>query len=178
METKTFHIQKNLQPDGFPKMDLFASRVSHQIPQFMSWKPDQFSSATDALSQDWGSLFPYAFPPFCLIGRALRKMLKHRISMIIVTPVWTSQPWYPLLLDLSIQNRILLPQEQNLLLNPRMKIHPLLENRTLRLAASLVSGNHQQQTKFRQQLPLLSQIPDKRVSKKLQISLGKVFWLV
>ena len=152
---------------GFPNMDLFASRVSHQIPQFMSWKTDPLSSATDALSQDWGFLFPYAFPPFCLIGRALRKMLKHHISMIIVTPVWTSQPWYPLMLDLSIQNPILLPEKQDLLSNPRMEVHPLIKNRTLRLAAWLVSGNHQQQTEFRQQLPHLSRMPDQRALKKI-----------
>ena len=49
------------------KIDLFASRLSHQLPQYFAWKPDPFSQETDALQQIWGSQFLYAFPPFCLI---------------------------------------------------------------------------------------------------------------
>ena len=35
---------------GTPTVDLFASRVSHQVAQYVAWKPDPYSIATDAMS--------------------------------------------------------------------------------------------------------------------------------
>ena len=65
---------------GDPDMDLFASRVSNQLKNYMSWKPDPLSSAPDAFTQNWGNLFSYAFPPFSLIGRTLKKVKKKKIN--------------------------------------------------------------------------------------------------
>ena len=109
---------------GRPDMDLFASRVSHQISAYMSWKPDPDSSGTDALFQDWTGLFPYAFPPFCLIGRVLKKALKHKLEMIIITPIWVTQAWYPLLLEMAIQEPLILPNETHILRDPHGRCHP------------------------------------------------------
>ena len=36
------------QARGTPDMDLFASWISHQLPQYMSWKIDSFSRLQDA----------------------------------------------------------------------------------------------------------------------------------
>ena len=36
------------------EMDLFASRLTHQLPKFFSWKPDPAVEATDAPTQNWG----------------------------------------------------------------------------------------------------------------------------
>jgi len=36
--------------------DLFASRLSPQLPAFISWKPDPLTITTDAFSVDWSSL--------------------------------------------------------------------------------------------------------------------------
>ena len=47
-----------------PDIDVFASQASHQLLEYMSWKPDPGSRGTDALYQTWTGLFPYAFPPF------------------------------------------------------------------------------------------------------------------
>ena len=62
---------------GTPDMDLFASRISHQVQAYMAWKPDPGSRATDALQESWKHLFPYAFLPFSLIGRVLAKVRHH-----------------------------------------------------------------------------------------------------
>ena len=35
------------------EMDLFASRVSHQLPMYMSWKIDPFSQGRDAFQISW-----------------------------------------------------------------------------------------------------------------------------
>ena len=44
---------------GTLTVDLFASRVSHQV----AWKPDPYSIATDAMSILWTRFHCYAFPP-------------------------------------------------------------------------------------------------------------------
>ena len=52
---------------GIPQIDLFASRLNHQLPKYMSWHPDPGSCAVDSLQHSWRNLYGYAFPPFCLI---------------------------------------------------------------------------------------------------------------
>ena len=58
---------------GRPDLDLFASRISKQLSRYFSWKADPECLAVDAFKQNWNQGFPYAFPPFCLITRVLRK---------------------------------------------------------------------------------------------------------
>ena len=36
-----------------PDIDLFASRVSHQIPNYVSWKLDPYSKGKDAFQMCW-----------------------------------------------------------------------------------------------------------------------------
>ena len=148
---------------GTPLVDLFASRLCHQHPRYMSWRPDPQSIATDALHQDWKNQFCYAFPPFSLIGRVLRKVQKDQTKLIIVTPAWQSQSWYPTLLKMAIADPFLLPKHQKILLNPEGKIHPLVQNSTLRLVAWLVSGKTYLQREYQKGLLTLSQIPEGKV---------------
>lgn len=49
---------------GKPEIDLFASRLSHQVPQYNGWMPDPFSQGTDAMQQNWLKKLLYAFSPF------------------------------------------------------------------------------------------------------------------
>ena len=59
---------------GTLDIDLFASRMSNQLPMYISWKQDPFSRGIDAFHQSWRTLRGYAFPPFCHIGKGLRKV--------------------------------------------------------------------------------------------------------
>ena len=152
------HIIKIL---GCPQVDLFASRLCHQISQYVAWRPDPMSIATDAMQQDWNNSLGYAFPPFCMITRVLNKVLLDQVEqMIIVTPTWQTQPWYSLLLQLCIHQPVLLPNWQNILLSPKKEKHPLIKNKTLRLAAWLISGRNCKRQEFLRQQPRLSQIPE------------------
>ena len=104
---------------GKPSLDLFASRLSHQLPRYMSWKLDSCCMAVDVLQQKWTHMFPYAFSPFSLIGKVLRKIQEDRVTAILITPTWQSQPWYPWLLKMNIKNPILLRAKNTLLMNPQ-----------------------------------------------------------
>ena len=149
-------FQKVCKTLGFPEIDAFASRTSHQLAKYFSWKPDPYSVATNAFQQDWTYKFLYAFPPFSLVGRCLRKAIRHQNRLLLITPVWVTQTWYPLLLEMTVRHPILLPQQKSLLKNPKGEFHPLLLNSSLRLAAWLVSGKVKDQQDFQRQLPTLS----------------------
>ena len=98
------------------EVDLFASRLSTQLPRFYSWRPDPQSQALDAFFQGWSKVRGYAFPPFALEGRCLRQLLaKNVLHLVQVAPVWQSQPWYPLLLQLCVAPPILFPHYPGLL---------------------------------------------------------------
>ena len=102
-------------------MDLFASRLSHQLLQYFTWKPDPFSQGTDVLQQIWGNQFLYVFPPFCLILQVLQKVSYDQTEkMLLITLTRQSQIWYPLLQEISIVRLLLLPRNTSLI-NPQGK---------------------------------------------------------
>ena len=72
-----------------PEIDLFASRLSNQLPSYYSWNPDPKSPSTGALQQKWYHKSRYAFPPFPLIHKVLEKVEEEKVpSLIIATPTW------------------------------------------------------------------------------------------
>ena len=100
---------------GTPSIDLFASRLCHQLLQYMAWKPVlqqiQYSRT--------GTNVCFPFPPSSLIGRVINKALRENVeAMILVTLTCQTQPWYTLLLRISVQRSLLLPALPNLFLNP------------------------------------------------------------
>ena len=103
---------------GMPDIDLFASRLCHQLPKYMAWKPDPNSLATDAMQHLWRNLLGFAFPPFSLISRVARKVRIEKVpELILVTPAWQIQ-----LMQMSCQSPLLLPQKKNLLKNPKGEV--------------------------------------------------------
>ena len=147
---------------GQPEVDLFASRTSHQLNPYMSLKPDPNCGAVDALKQNWAHLFPYAFPPFNLIGRVLKKARDQRMTLILIAPLWVSQPWYPLLLEMAVMEPILIPWGEDVLLNPQGDRHPLVRNGSLQLTAWLVSGQEQRVRGFQRGLRTSLSTPDQQ----------------
>ena len=73
-------------------VDLFATRLNTQLELFVSWRPDLNAIGTDTLQPHWDKWIAYAFPPFCLIGRCLRKVREEKASLVLVAPIWRSQP--------------------------------------------------------------------------------------
>ena len=58
---------KIFQIMDFPSIDLFATRLNHRLPLYVSPIPDQKALSIDAISMDWNRIHAYAFPPFHLI---------------------------------------------------------------------------------------------------------------
>ena len=112
-----------------PDIDLLASR-----------HPEPGATAVDAFSISWTHLRSYAFPPFSVLPQVLQKICDNKAVVLLIAPVWTTQSWYPLVLQLLIEEPILLPKKENLLVLPHSKaLYPTRDS--LVLAAWMLSGD-------------------------------------
>ena len=138
-----------------PSVDLFASRLNHQIQNYVSWSFDPGASAVDAFTISWSNMIPYIFPPFSLIPRVLSKLRSDVVEKaIIVVPFWPTQSWFSLLISVMISLPIRLPRHKDLLMLPSTReCHPL--NRKTDFVALILSGNHSLIEDFHQKLPQL-----------------------
>lgn len=150
-------------------VDLFATRLTAQLPRFVSWKPDPVAEAVDAFTLDWSQLAGHDFPPFALIGRCLRQIQQQSVPQItMVTPVWETQSWYPLLLGMIIEAPVLLPSFPGLL-RQEDKLHPLAH---LQLAAWRVSGEISTVRQFHRQLKDFSWLHGEPEQRRLTLLPG------
>lgn len=123
---------------GPPILDCFATHRTRKCQYFYSWFPDPESSGVDAFTLPWKEHF-YAFPPFNLVSRTLRKIMQEDSRGIVVVPFWDTQPWFPLFLKLCQSKFIVFEPSSDLLISPyTCSPHPLWK--TLRLAAGFVSA--------------------------------------
>lgn len=139
-----------------PDIDLFASRLNCQVNCYCSWKPDPSCLFVDAFSIDWSRFsFNYLFPPFSVLNRCICKMREDRAQGLIIAPLWTTQTWFPRLMELLIDIPIILPNNKDLLQLPHCQLtHPL--SKTLLLIACRVSGLRSENEAFLHKLPLSS----------------------
>ena len=142
-------------------IDLFTSRNNHQIPRFYSYKSDPEAEAIDALIQPCAGEIGYAFPPFNLVAKCLRKVIHEAATITLVGPVWPTQPWYAQLIHLVyvVATPILLPTTAGLLIGPLSQEDPLVTNKTLLLAGWRVSGKTFVQKAYQDGLQTLSSLP-------------------
>ncbi len=121
------------------EVDLFATRLTSQLPRFFSWRPDPLAEATDAFLQDWSRIQGYANPPWNLVGRVMAKVQNQAADLILVAPIWPSQPWYPNLLGLlgatppriDPQEEVILQMaDQDLEVTPPLDVWPISGNTT------------------------------------------------
>ena len=145
---------------GILQIGLFASRLNHQLPKYMSWYLDPGSCAVESLQHSWRNFYWYAFPPFCLIGKVRAKVGKDQSLLLIITPAWQTQRWFAAFLAMSVQHPIILPNLATLLQGPQGQMHPLQEDNQLHLVAWKVSGKLWKVRQYQNLLPHLSQISE------------------
>ena len=106
---------KIFQIMDFPSTDLFATRLNHRLPFYVSPIPDQKALSIDALTMDWNRIHAYAFPPFHLIPAVINKIRLSQCKIVLIAPLWPDRPWFPELLGLLVSPRVSLPVIPNLL---------------------------------------------------------------
>lgn len=141
-----------------PDIDMFASRLNHQVTRFVSWFPEPGAFHCNAFTLDWSSYNSYLFPPFNLVGKVINKIVRDKVHRaLIVFPYWTSQSWFPLLLNCLVTFPVRLPRHNDILFLPHSgRCHPLAKN--LKIFAAIVSGDPYFIEEFQNQLPTLSSV--------------------
>ena len=123
-----------------PDIDLFASRLNTQLEKYVSYHPDPEAFNTDAFSLSWSHLKFYCFPPFSCISQCLQKILSEKATGLIIVPQWPTQPFYPILLRMTVGPPVRIPPKVS---NLQMPGQPLLLSdisRRTAFLACLVSG--------------------------------------
>ena len=141
---------------GTPMVDLFATRLNHRLPLYVSPVLEPAAWAVDALSLDWNLMFGYAFPPFILIPTILRKIqLSQQCRILLIAPVWPQRSWFNDLLSYLADSPIRLPLQKDLLSQSRGRLfHTNPE--MLHLHAWPLSSDRLERNNFLQKLPLVS----------------------
>ena len=125
---------------GSPHLYLFATRWNTKLLTLVSLVPDPQALAADALSQSWQNLWAYAFLPHQLLTKVLTKLRQSNAQLLLVTPAWLAQPWFPNLLDLSVDHPRQLLVTETLLKQPQLdRFH--LDLGRLQLHAWKLSGD-------------------------------------
>jgi hypothetical protein len=132
---------------GWPVWDLFASRHNAKTEKYISWFADPGSSLIDAFSHSWRGMIAYAFCPFNLVMKVVKKALSEEVeSIIIVAPIWKAQPFY-LELNKCAQHFLVIPYPitGHLLSNAKNDPHPC---RSLSLGAWKIYGSYGVNSEF------------------------------
>ena len=149
---------------GKPDIDLFASRLNAQVEDYVSWRPHPMARFADAFSIEWSQFFFYAFPPFCLVSRCVQKIMHDKASGILVIPLWTTQPYFTVVLSLLIDTPCIVKASAQNLIHPTLDgPHPL--HHRLELLVCKLSGDPCKSQRFRQTLSKSSCIPGGTVHK-------------
>ena len=159
----------------FPELniDLFARRLNNQLDTYCSWKPDPGCTYVDAFSINWSNFNFFAFPPFSLIPKCVQKIIHDKAKGILLIPVWPTQTWFPLVLQLLYSQPWIFKPSPNLLHHAHFKEpHPL--HKTLHLMVCPLSGTPLHSKTFLQTLPTSSWPHGGQELKTVQNLRGKV----
>ena len=139
-------IQAQLGPLG---IDLFVSRLTKQLPTYMSLRRDPEALETDAFSMNCNGLKPYDNPLWNMIYRVLGQVRRQEVTIVLVAPVWKTQAWYSLLLTLLIQEPLLTPQTEGLIQPTHRINYPSIQPQ---LAPRRISGQSSLHREFLRRL--------------------------
>ena len=147
--------EQSIQLWGPPTVDLFASRLNHKLPLYVSLVPDTQAIAQNALSMSWNGMDAFAFPPFNLLSTVLKKIARSNCLMTLVAPLWPHRAWFNQLLSLVVETPRVLPQRVDLL--SQHGGHTLHANLScLHLHVWRLSADPLRREAFLQKLPLSS----------------------
>lgn len=142
----------------FPDMevDLFATRLTAQLPRFVSPCPDPRAWKVDALSIPWDHLVALAYPPTKLLGEVVRKLHKSSGRLLLVAPCWPNMAWFADMIGLLYRQPLRLPAWRRLLRQPGRQIFHS-NPRMLDLHVWPLSGRKSDRAGFRRESLIIQQ---------------------
>ena len=114
---------------GTPQVDLFASSHNHLLPSFLSLSERTPAGGPDAFKVDWVAwdfIYLFPLPHTKVMLQVMAKLEYFHGKTLLIAPSWETQPWFPLLLRLRPQSRLLplssLRQERSLQLMKSLRL--------------------------------------------------------
>lgn len=145
---------------GVCEIDLFASVKNFKIAKYAAYMPDNNAYAINAFSVNWNETFNYAFPPFSQLCRLVQKLCEDSAEMILIAPLFPTQPWFPRILQQVCGQSYILPKTSKILhLTGSQKKHRLT---SMRMAAFRLSGSLSSVQDYQGTLQTSSCIPGDR----------------
>jgi hypothetical protein len=95
-------FQKIVDRFYLPEVDLFASRLTHQVESYVSRFPYPGAIAVDAFLQDWSRWKSFIHRPVNLLLRVVKKIRDEGASALVIAPNWPNVPWYPQLAQMLV----------------------------------------------------------------------------
>lgn len=157
-------FEKIMSKFGPCEIDLFASKHNFRLTNYVSYGPDINAFAVNAFSLNWNNFYSYMFPPFSVISAVLQKLCQEKATTVLVAPLFSTQPWFPQLLQLVCDQPYILPLVENILTNPKsnQKHHKLQK---MRLAVFKISGQKCVREGYQKKLQTLSSTPGDLVQR-------------
>ena len=141
---------------GKPDTDLLASRINHQLSNYIYWRPDPGVKTVDAFSISWSTTYNYRFPTFSIILKVLQKIQQNKVQVIVVVPYWTTQSWFPVLLEMLVDHPLIMTASFNILYLPTHPTTPHSLYPKLKLLVAHISGKILSHKMFLQQCGIFS----------------------
>ena len=115
-----------------------------------------------------------SFPSFALIEKVLRKVQHDQGLMIKIKIVRQTQIWLSGLLKMSVRNPLVLPENQDLLMDLARSHHPLSQQNSLKLVTWTISGKVYRQREYQKGLHPLLQTPEEAAHLNIGVGLGQM----
>ena len=144
------------------KLDLYANHWNRQTTRYFSRYPQPETLGLDAMIQTWDKTGNYAYPPHIMIPGTINKAVRDKVEMVIIAPVWRSQPWYSLLLQHSVDHPIRIPNR----IRDAQGVKPENVNK-IKIAAWNLSGEDWKLKEFQNKLPLSSGTKSEQAHRKI-----------
>ena len=123
---------------GFsPTIDLFATRINTQLRNFVSYRLDPNCVAVNAFLINWEKEKLYTFLHLHVYPKPFKKIYQEKAKGILIAPNWSSQPFYPKLIEMSLHIISIPPRKRNLYLPSQPSLLYQLHRKVSRLACSV-----------------------------------------
>ena len=84
-------------------LDIFATRLNHKVPLYVSPVPDQNAWDLDTLNINWSGFTAYVYRLTALLHRVIQKIRRSSCLIIVIALGWPGMPWFWDLVQLSTE---------------------------------------------------------------------------
>jgi hypothetical protein len=95
-------------------------QTNTQHLKYFSWEYDFAAQGVDSLAHRWHwKSTLYAYPPNFLLSRIMQKIIQERVyDVILITPLFPLQSWWPVLMEMLIELPLILPMRPAITRDP------------------------------------------------------------